>query len=113
MGGNHAPAEKGLIPMDKPQHCTKNHRKTSDILREIAHEKCVSLSMRELSDRLGNRGFGLILLLFALPNAIPLTERDGALMVTAWLFALIALACMGFLVAGYAWIVLQALGGIL
>ena len=218
-----ATASKNLILLEKSQDCKSRYRTTSAILSEIAHEKQPSLSIRELSDQLGDRGFGLILLLLALPNTIPLpipgvstltsipmmffaaqlclgrqklwlpewmgkreismatfqpfihkalpwllrlekfvkprldaitsrtfeqiagvlimvmacllilpiplgnlppglaitilalaiTEQDGVLMITGWLFTFFALVYMGFLIAGYAWVLWQAFSTIL
>jgi hypothetical protein len=53
-----------------PNH--RKHRTTSSILQDIADEPLPVLTMRQITDRLGNNAFGLILLLFALPNSIPL-----------------------------------------
>ncbi len=65
-------ATESVIAHESSVHCKSNHRATSDILSEIAHEQRALLSLKDLCDRLGDRGFGLILLLFALPNTIPL-----------------------------------------
>lgn len=215
-------AAESLITLESPVHCRSKYRTTSDILSEIAHEQRALLSLKDLCDRLGDRGFGLILLLFALPNTIPLpipgvstlsspimmffaaqlclgrqkiwlpdwmgkreipmaklqpflhkalpwllclekyikprldtltcrtserlagilimvmlcllilpiplgnlppglavailalaiTEHDGVLMITGWLFTVFALVYMGFLIAGYAWVVWQAISNI-
>lgn len=48
------------------------HRSTSQMLQEVAASPGETMTIRDLSARLGDRGFGLMLLLFALPNAIPL-----------------------------------------
>lgn len=49
----------------------EDHRKTSEILHEIANHDKEYIHIEELLAKLGDRGFGLILLVFALPNAIP------------------------------------------
>lgn len=55
-----------IVPKEKDCH------KTSDILCEIAQYDKESISIGDLLTKLGDRGFGLILLIFAIPNAIPL-----------------------------------------
>ncbi len=48
------------------------YRSTSDILHDVTGFHGGSISIRDLSAQLGDRGFGLMLLLFSLPNSIPL-----------------------------------------
>jgi hypothetical protein len=59
---------------DKPSTmgpATGRHEKTSDIVARIARElQADSISIGQLLDALKDRGFGVIIILFALPNAI-------------------------------------------
>ncbi len=64
--------KKDLIFLDRLKCCKSQYRTTSSILNEIVHEKHSLFSISELSERLGDRGLGIILLLLALPNTIPL-----------------------------------------
>lgn len=48
------------------------YRSTSDILHDITCFHGEYITIRDVSAQLGDRGFGIILLLFALPNTIPL-----------------------------------------
>ena len=48
------------------------YRSTSSILHEVTGFHGENMTIRDLSAQLGDRGFGILLLLFALPNAIPL-----------------------------------------
>jgi hypothetical protein len=48
------------------------YRSTSAILADIANDPKATISLGELCTRVGDRGFGLIILLFALPKSIPL-----------------------------------------
>lgn len=48
------------------------HRTTSEILSDIVTSEAQSVDMRGLTAKLGERSFGLALLLFALPNSLPL-----------------------------------------
>lgn len=52
--------------------CKSRHRSTSDILHDVTVLNGEAISIKDLSAQLGERGFGLMLLLFALPNTIPL-----------------------------------------
>lgn len=61
-----------LTPLAGRRTQSSSHRPTSAILGEIASDPREFVSVGELSERLGDRGFGLALLLFALPNSIPL-----------------------------------------
>lgn len=51
---------------------SSRHRSTSNILHDIVGFHGETITIRDLAAQLGNRGFGLMLLLFALPNTIPL-----------------------------------------
>jgi hypothetical protein len=72
-----------------------DHRKTSDILREIAHGSTATLTIGSLSEKLGDRGFGLILLIFAIPNAIPLIIPGASTITGLPLIFLAAQLCFG------------------
>lgn len=48
------------------------HRNTSVILQEILSNNKDTITIGKLSEEIGDRGFGLVILLFALPNTIPL-----------------------------------------
>jgi hypothetical protein len=61
-----------LIPTVPTSARDDRRRPTSAILRDVARDARARVRLDELSDRLGERGFGLMLLVFALPNAIPL-----------------------------------------
>lgn len=57
------------IPIPKPKG---EQRRTSDILLEIlTRDEAERVSIGELIDRLGDRAFGVLILLCALPNCIP------------------------------------------
>lgn len=60
--------------MESPVATTRSsrHRSTSEILHEIIGFHGETISIRDLSAQLGDRGFGLMLLVFSLPNTIPL-----------------------------------------
>ena len=51
---------------------SSRYRSTSDILHDVVGFHGETISIRDLSAQLVDRGFGLMLLLFALPNTIPL-----------------------------------------
>ncbi len=90
------------------------YRSTSIILHELTGFHGDNISVRDLSAQLEDRGFGLILLLFALPNTIPLaiTERDGIFMITGWLLTYFALYFFAALISGYTWVIRQLVSGI-
>lgn len=66
-----ATAERLMVP-STTQARSSRYRSTSDILHDITGFHGETITIRDLSAQLGDRGFGLMLLLFALPNAIPL-----------------------------------------
>jgi len=50
-----------------------NHRRTSDLLLDFVHEwPGERVALGDLIDALGERGFGLLMLLLALPNLVPI-----------------------------------------
>lgn len=51
---------------------SSRYRSTSDILHDVVGFHGETITIRDLSEQLGDRGFGLMLLLLALPNCIPL-----------------------------------------
>jgi hypothetical protein len=51
---------------------TDDHRRATDLLRDaLSVHTGETVTIREVIDDLGDRAFGLLLLLFALPNCIP------------------------------------------
>ncbi len=52
-------------------------RKTSEILAELAASAAPRIQLRDLVNALGDRAFGLLILVFALPNAIGLGTIPG------------------------------------
>jgi len=58
---------------DAPQGApTPNSRRTSDLLREfLASHAEPRITLGALRDALGDRGFGVLLFIFALPNLVP------------------------------------------
>lgn len=66
-----AAATRLMVPPTAKARSSR-HRSTSDILHDVVGFHGETISIRDLSAQLGDRGFGLMLLLFALPNAIPL-----------------------------------------
>ncbi len=54
-----------------------NVRKTSEILDDLAHNAGARVALRDLVDRLGDRAFGLLMLIFSLPNAVGLGTIPG------------------------------------
>lgn len=70
----------------------QDNRRTSDILRDImAMEPTGTMSVRELTLMLGDRAFALAILIFALPNSIPLPGIPGFSTVTGLPILFIAL----------------------
>lgn len=47
------------------------HRKLSEELRVLLHTEGEALTVEQLVDRVGDRGFGLLLLVLSLPSALP------------------------------------------
>jgi len=67
-----APTQEAVIVSSTTKMCKSRHRSTSDILHDVTVLNGEAISIKDLSAQLGERGFGLMLLLFALPNTIPL-----------------------------------------
>lgn len=67
-----AATTRRLVALPKMKARGSRYRSTSSILHELTGFHGDSISVRDLSAQLGDRGFGLMLLLFALPNTIPL-----------------------------------------
>lgn len=55
-----------------PRPIPNPHYKTSSIISDIISSNEDAVSIGSLSEKLGDRGLGLLLLIFAIPNAIPL-----------------------------------------
>jgi hypothetical protein len=54
-----------------------NGRRTSEILDELARCAGARVALRDLVDRLGERAFGLLMLVFSLPNTVGLGTIPG------------------------------------
>jgi hypothetical protein len=66
-----AQAEPG-VPRELHRPAAANGRRTSVLLRDfVAEERSPRISLGALRDALGDRGFGVLLFVFALPNLIP------------------------------------------
>lgn len=78
------------VSSNKSGHC-----KTSSILREIASGSLEVVTIGSLSEKLGDRGFGLLLLIFAIPNAIPLPIPAASAITGLPLIFLAAQLCLG------------------
>lgn len=74
---------------------SSRNRSTSDILHDIVGFHDESINIRDLSAQLGDRGFGLMLLLFSLPNAIPLPIPGISTITSMPLIFFAAQLCMG------------------
>jgi hypothetical protein len=65
-------AEPGPPGGAQRRAATPNSRRTSELLRDfIAHADGHRISLGALRDALGDRGFGVLILIFALPNLVP------------------------------------------
>jgi hypothetical protein len=63
------PSPEDEAPQGKP---AANSRRTSDLLREfLASHAEPRITLGALRDALGDRGFGVLLFIFALPNLVP------------------------------------------
>lgn len=71
------------------------NQKTSDILRRIASSTEESFNIGSLSEKLGDRGFGLVLLILAIPNSIPLPIPAASAITGLPLVFLAAQLCLG------------------
>jgi len=74
---------------------SSRNRSTSDILHDIVGFHDENINIRDLSAQLGDRGFGLMLLLFSLPNAIPLPIPGISTITSMPLIFFAAQLCMG------------------
>lgn len=74
---------------------THHQRSTSAIFQELANFQGEAILLRDLSERLGDRGFGLMLLLFALPNTIPLPIPGISTITSLPLIFFSAQLCLG------------------
>jgi len=54
-----------------------NGRKTSEILEQLARDATTRVALADLVSTLGDRAFGLLMLIFALPNAVGLGTIPG------------------------------------
>lgn len=54
-----------------------NGRKTSEILEQLARDATTRVALGDLVTSLGDRAFGLLMLIFALPNAVGLGTIPG------------------------------------
>lgn len=70
-------------------------RSTSSLFLRIARSRDPAISLRMLSARLGDRGFGLLVLLFALPNSIPLPLPGVSTLTSLPLIFLAGQLCFG------------------
>ncbi len=57
---------------------------------------------------LGNLPLGIAMAVLALA----ITERDGIVMITGWLFTIFALCYFAALISGYAWVIWQLVSGL-
>jgi hypothetical protein len=74
---------------------SSRHRSTSDILHDVVGFHGETVSIRDLSAQLGDRGFGLMLLLFSLPNTIPLPIPGISTLTSLPLIFFAAQLCLG------------------
>jgi len=62
----------------EPMQAGGNHRKASDILADLARNATSErVRLRDIVDALGERAFGALILIFALPNAVGLGAIPG------------------------------------
>jgi hypothetical protein len=71
------------------------YRSTSDLLYQLACHDDKVITIGNLSSNLGERGFGIIILLFALPNAIPLPIPGISTLTSIPLIFFSAQICLG------------------
>ena len=84
-----------LIVKKRIQTDSTRHRITSEILHDIVGFHGDSITIRDLSAQLGDRGFGLMLVLFALPNTIPLPIPGVSTLTSVPLVFFAAQLCLG------------------
>ncbi len=91
-----APTATHLKALLRPKARGSRYRSTSDTLQEIvADSQGECITVRTLSEQLGDRGFGILLLLFALPNAIPLPIPGVSTLTSLPLMFFAAQLCSG------------------
>ena len=90
-----ATAATRLIALPTPRASRSRYRSTSDILNDIMGFHDESITIRDLYAQLGDRGFGLMLLLFALPNSIPLPIPGVSTLTSLPLIFFAAQLCFG------------------
>jgi len=95
MGMDKATTGTRVKALENSNPSKSKHRSTSRILKEILDVDEQNITMQELSERLGDRGFGLMLLLFALPNAIPLPMPGVSTITSLPLIYFSAQLCLG------------------
>lgn len=71
------------------------YRSTSDIIRELAAYEGAAIRISDLSERLSDRGFGFMLLLFALPSAIPIPIPVVSMLTSLPLLFFAVQLCLG------------------
>lgn len=84
-----------LVALPKMKARGSRYRSTSSILHELTGFHGDNISVRDLSAQLGDRGFGLMLLLFALPNTIPLPIPGVSTLTSLPLIFFAAQLCLG------------------
>lgn len=89
-----ATATRLMVP-SKAKVRSSRHRSTSDILHDVVGFHGETISIRDLSAQLGDRGFGLMLLLFSLPNTIPLPIPGVSTLTSLPLIFFSAQLCLG------------------
>lgn len=74
----------------------KQYKRSSEILMEIAQDKSSDhLTYRDILNKLGNRAFGLALLFFALPSALPFSIIPGVSFIFSLPVLIFALQMIG------------------
>lgn len=89
-----ATATRLMVPSTAKTRSSR-HRSTSDILHDVVGFHGETISIRDLSAQLGDRGFGLMLLLFSLPNTIPLPIPGVSTLTSLPLIFFSAQLCLG------------------
>lgn len=84
-----------LVALPKVKARGSRYRSTSDILHDVVGFHGETITIRDLSAQLGDRGFGLMLLLFALPNTIPLPIPGVSTLTSLPLIFFSAQLCLG------------------
>lgn len=84
-----------LMTPSTPKMRSSRYRSTSDLLHDVVDFNEKSISIQDLSAQLGDRGFGLILLLFSLPNTVPLPIPGVSTLTSLPLIFFSAQLCLG------------------